>query len=132
MPSDASDWLKFARDDLAAARTLLSDPDIPSRIACFHAQQSAEKALKALLVASSIPFKKTHDLVVLAGLQDIEVSAELTPIDLLLLHPWAVEARYPGDLPDVSDDEAAEVVATAASVFDIAARWIQPMEPPNR
>ncbi len=132
MPTDASDWLQFAHDDLAAARTLLSDPDLPSRIACFHAQQSAEKALKALLVASSIPFKKAHDLVVLAGLQDIEVGAELAPIDLLLLHPWAVEARYPGDLPDASDDEAVEVVSTAANVFDIAARRIRPMQPPDR
>jgi HEPN domain-containing protein len=124
MPTDASNWLQFAHDDLAAARTLLSDPDIPSRIACFHAQQAAEKALKALLVASSIPFKKTHDLVVLAGLQDAEVGAELASIDLLLLHPWAVEGRYPGDLPDATDAEAAEVVSTASTLFDIAARRI--------
>ncbi len=95
-------------------------------------RSTAEKALEALLVTSSIPFKKTHDLVVLAGLQDVEVRAELAPIDLLVLHPWAVEARYPGDLPDASDDEAAEVVSTAASVFDIAARRIRPIEPEDR
>lgn len=124
MPADASNWLQFARDDLAAARTLMADTEIPSRIACFHAQQAAEKALKALLVASSIPFTKTHDLVVLAGLQNDAVSEELALVDLLLLHPWAVEARYPGDLPDASDHEAAEVVATAASIFDIAERWV--------
>jgi HEPN domain-containing protein len=122
MPTEASSWLRFAHDDLAAARTLLADPDLPSRIACFHAQQSAEKALKALLIASSIPFKKTHDLVVLAGLQNTDVGEELESIDLLLLHPWAVEARYPGDLPDASDEEAALVVATAATVCAIATR----------
>ena len=124
MPADASNWLQFARDDLAAARTLMADTEIPSRIACFHAQQAAEKALKALLVASSIPFTKTHDLVVLAGLQNDAVSEELALVDLLLLHPWVAEARYPGDLPDASDHEAAEVVATAASIFDIAERWV--------
>ncbi len=87
MPTEASDWLQLVHDDLAAARTLLADPNIPSHIACFHAQQASEKALKALLVASSTPFKKPHDLVVLAGLQDVEISAELAPIDLLILHP---------------------------------------------
>ena len=124
MQTEAANWLQFAHDDLAAARTLLADPDLPSRIACFHAQQSAEKALKALLIASSIPFKKTHDLVVLAGLQDLNVSQELDSVDLILLHPWAVEARYPGDLPDATDEEAAVVVETAATVFEIASRRI--------
>ena len=120
MPTEASNWLRFAHDDLAAARTLLADSDLPSRIARFHAQQSAEKALKAQLIASAIPFKKTHDLVVLAGLQNTDISEELESIDLMLLHPWAVEARYPGNLPDVSDEEAALVVATAATVCAIA------------
>ncbi len=58
----------FAEADLRAAQLLSLDSGVPGRISCFHAQQAAEKALKALLVANDIPFRKTHDLVVLVGL----------------------------------------------------------------
>ena len=104
MSANARDWLAFATADLRAARLLLSDPGVPSRIACFHAQHAAEKALKATLVAESTPFKKTHDIVVLAGLAPAELSAALATVDVLILQPWAVEGRYPGDLPDAAAD----------------------------
>ncbi len=42
--SDPHEWLRFAHDDLAAARLLLTDVELPPRMACFHAQQAAEKA----------------------------------------------------------------------------------------
>lgn len=67
--SDPSEWLRFAQADLAASRLLLTDAELPFRLACFHAQRAAEKALKAALVQGSVEFRKTHDLVVLAGLQ---------------------------------------------------------------
>ena len=67
--SDPSEWLRFAQADLAASRLLLTDAELPFRLACFHAQQAAEKALKAALVQGSVEFRKSHDLVVLAGLQ---------------------------------------------------------------
>ena len=66
--SDPHEWLRFAQDDLAAARLLLTDVEVPARLACFHAQeQAAEKALKASLVQAAIQFRKTHDLVVLVA-----------------------------------------------------------------
>jgi HEPN domain-containing protein len=116
--ADARDWLVFAGADLRAARLLVADGDVPSRIACFHAQQAAEKALKAALVAESTPFRKTHDIVVLAGLVPAVLAAELATLDLLVLQPWAVEGRYPGDLPDATDAEADEVVATAVAIVE--------------
>jgi len=67
--SDAQLWLRFAQDDLAAARLLATSSELPARLSCFHAQQAAEKAMKASLVHASIPFRKTHDLVVLLDLQ---------------------------------------------------------------
>ncbi|MGH2733701.1 MAG: HEPN domain-containing protein [Actinomycetota bacterium] len=33
---------------------------------CFLAHWAAEKALKAMLIALAVPFKKTHDLIELA------------------------------------------------------------------
>ena len=67
-PSDPTEWLRFAHDDLAAARLLLADPGLPARLACLHAQHAAEKALKASLIDASIHFRKTHDRAVLVAL----------------------------------------------------------------
>ncbi len=35
MSANADEWLKFAGADLRAARLLLADTAVPSRIACF-------------------------------------------------------------------------------------------------
>ena len=34
-------------------------------VACFHAQQCAEKYLKAILISRQVAFSKTHDLLLL-------------------------------------------------------------------
>jgi len=125
VPADANDWLDFARADLRAARLLLTDTEVPARIACFHAQQAAEKALKAALVASATPFRKTHDIVVLAGLAGERIAAELASLDLVALQPWAVDGRYPGDLPDAAEAEAAEVLEVAEAVVEAVRRSLR-------
>ena len=124
MLADKHDWLSYARADLHVAELLAADADVPGRIACFHAQQAAEKALKAALVASGTPFRKTHDVVVLAGLTAAELCAGLQTIDVAVLQPWAVDGRYPGDLPDATPQQAAIVVSTATVVVAAVAAWI--------
>ena len=114
--SDPNEWLQFAQDDLAAARLLLTDVELPARLACFHAQQGAEKALKASLIRAAIPFRNTHDLVVLAGLQPEPVRSEVGGLALQRLQQWAVDARYPADLPDVTVGEANAVVDIAEQI----------------
>ena len=108
--SDPTERLRFAHDDLAAARLLLTDPGLPMRLACFHAQQAAEKALKASLIDAGIHFRKTHDLAVLVALQPVAVRSAVSDLDLQQLQQWAVDARYPADLPDITSGEAAAVV----------------------
>jgi len=55
-------WLARARQDLnRIARCLEAVPPDPED-ALFHCQQTAEKALKALLALHDEPFRKTHDL----------------------------------------------------------------------
>lgn len=114
--SDPLEWLGFAHDDLAAARLLLTDVEVPARMACFHAQQAAEKALKASLLHAVVQFRKTHDLVVLVALQPEPVRSEVSNLDLQRLQQWAVDARYPADLPDITAGEAAVVVAIAEQI----------------
>ncbi|QXD16597.1 HEPN domain-containing protein [Rhodocaloribacter litoris] len=60
-PGSPADWLRRARSDLTLAR--LSPPDgVLREDLCFHAQQAAEKALKALWVALEQPVPRTHNL----------------------------------------------------------------------
>lgn len=68
---------------------------------CFHAQQCAEKYLKARLQESGIPFGKTHDLTVLLNLAlAVEPAWAAFRSDLQALSAFAVAYRYPGDSAD--------------------------------
>jgi HEPN domain-containing protein len=65
---------------------------------CFHAQQCAEKYLKARLCESDIEFGKTHDLVTLLdAVTPMERSWDAYRRDLAHLSVFAVAYRYPGD-----------------------------------
>ncbi|MHC4666256.1 MAG: HEPN domain-containing protein [Planctomycetota bacterium] len=64
---------------------------------CFHAQQCAEKYLKASLCEAGISFSKIHDLVaLLEQVLDIEPGWERFREDLAYLSDSAVTFRYPG------------------------------------
>ena len=75
---------------------------------CFHAQQCAEKYLKARLQEASISFKKTHDLKIL--LNDI-LPIEPTWVNLQnsadSLTIYAVKFRYPGNSSNKSEAKEA-------------------------
>ena len=57
----AGEWLAKADADLRARDGLLAAAAL-SEIAAFHAQQAAEKALKAFLVWNQVEFPRTHDI----------------------------------------------------------------------
>ena len=67
-PTRPDEWLRRARSNLALARAHSALPDVLLEDLCFDAQQSAEKAIKAVLVHHQIEFPKTH---VLAQLLDL-------------------------------------------------------------
>ena len=56
----ARELLQLATDDLTAARALADVPAVSDAIVGFHAQQAAEKALKAALAATGQDFPFTH------------------------------------------------------------------------
>jgi HEPN domain-containing protein len=96
------EWVDKAEGDFA---TLLREtrarklPNYDS--ACFHAQQCAEKYLKARLQEAGIPFGKTHDLPALLDLLlSVEPSWTTLLPDLRLLNLYAVDFRYPGQSAD--------------------------------
>ena len=92
----ARDWLGLANTDLIGAKALFEMGDKFFAISAFHAQQAAEKALKAYLVFQSIRVPKSHDigdLIALIELKDKELSTLLRPC--LELTDYAVAYRYP-------------------------------------
>jgi HEPN domain-containing protein len=87
-------WLIFARDDLDTLDALDQVP-IP-RVTCFHAQQLAEKTLKAQLFDGAIHVPRTHDLIVLARV--LKLDLPVAEDDLQFLSSVYIETRYPPDL----------------------------------
>ena len=90
-------WLTEARSDLALAR--IDKPTLVSWEAlCFHAQQAAEKGLKAVLVHFQVDFPRTHSIGELIGLlegHDHPVPADIQGAKGLTV--YAVHTRYPFD-----------------------------------
>lgn len=118
-------WLTYARSDLNAGRALLGTPEHYFRQVCFLAQQAAEKALKALLVLLEIDFPHTHDLDRLREIVPPGWRVKARFPKLYALSIWAVESRYPGDMPDVVEADAQEALRTAEAVYQIIAEDIQ-------
>src|SRR5437867_8607415 len=87
------------------------------RHACFLAQQSAEKALKAALTFLEVDFQFRHDLDALRNLLPDDWEIRNRHPDLAELTEWAVEARYPGDWPDATVEEARRAFAQARGVL---------------
>jgi hypothetical protein len=56
------EWLDYALHDLVAGEWDLQCQTDLFEDCYFHAQQAAEKALKAWLLWNNVPFRKTHDI----------------------------------------------------------------------
>ena len=72
--------------------------------AVFHAQQCAEKYLKARLEEATIGFARTHDLLMLHQLVlPVEPNWQVLQTPLAFLNPFAVAYRYPGIIATRAD-----------------------------
>jgi HEPN domain-containing protein len=116
------EWIAKAEADFATAQRELGVTDRPNYDGvCFHAQQCAEKYLKAFLQESNIAFPRTHDLADLLGLTlAIQPAWTSMQSDLNTLSAFAVEYRYPGESSDV--DEAKEAVQMCDNVRGVIRR----------
>ncbi|MCY4660982.1 MAG: HEPN domain-containing protein [Acidobacteria bacterium] len=117
---DPREWLNRARSNLTRARNPASGVYLEDL--CFDAQQAAEKAIKALMIARGIEFPYVHDVDHLLSLLEerggaipgtIRRASELTK--------YATVTRYPGTLRPVTEVEYTEAVELAAAVV----RWAE-------
>jgi HEPN domain-containing protein len=118
MPHDAgapSEWLDYAKSDLAMARVPLAPP-MRLESLCFHAQQAAEKAVKAVLIEFGIQPPRVHDIRRLLDLlPSDQPSPELVAASAKLTD-YAVLTRYPGLEEPVSEEEYREALRLAKAV----------------
>ena len=129
----AKRWLLTAEEDLAAAK-ILYDNDMFA-VACFHAQQAAEKSIKAVWyfededpwghsVKKLIDdFPRKNELPELSELND----------SAALMDKYYIPTRYPNGLPDLTPgqvytkSDAAVGLDAACRFIDLCKRWMENM-----
>lgn len=125
-------WVRKAENDLRNIELVLPAEDAPFDTVCFHAQQAAEKYLKALLTVHGRPFGKTHDLFQLLS---------LLPLGLAV--PALVGAKLVGGIGrrtrvgdhrviyEINDNERVVAIA-AVKPRQSAHRWgVEAVPPPS-
>lgn len=122
MPTNASWWVGKAEHDRTAIGALVAAPDPPWDILCFHAQQLAEKYLKALLVHHGRNPPKIHDLETLlkACVEFDNTLSALVPVCALLTQFGGL-SRYT-DTPDEKFEAAAGALVAGAEQVRSAVR----------
>lgn len=102
----------------AASFELTAEPPFAADVV-FHAQQAAEKALKAFLTWHSSSFRKTHNLEEL-GEQWLRFDFALRPaVDKAVpLTKYAWKYRYPGEPENPTRGEAEGALSLARDLYD--------------
>lgn len=112
-------WLENAQADLALARVALPPGGLYEHL-CFHAQQAAEKSLKAVLLTLRVEFPFTHNLQALLDLMPAELLAPAPILEAVELNPYAVTARYPGESEPVTESDYQDALRLAGAVVQWA------------
>ena len=117
MRPEASDYIEKAMSDLATMDILRSHDDYPKGSFCFHAQQYAEKMIKAKLAEMGIRPPKVHNLVLLLEAfpdsPDILRAVEIAGV----LESYAVDIRYPEmGIGRISEEDAELAYASTLEI----------------
>jgi HEPN domain-containing protein len=108
----AGELLAAGERDLKALHLLNQTGQAPHEVIGFHAQQAAEKFIKALLVLNGIFFERTHDLVRLYRLAEQRgISIAVDVEKLRALTSYAVQFRYESCRISLLTSQECEVIA---------------------
>ncbi|HEX5315691.1 MAG TPA: HEPN domain-containing protein [Candidatus Kapabacteria bacterium] len=114
LPESHSIWLNRAEHDWRAIRAIEASHERSWPAISFHAQQAAEKTLKAFLAYHKVKPPRTHDL---EGLLDACISYDTLlgelRIDANFLTQFAVAARYFEVEDEFSEESGQEAIAAA-------------------
>ena len=102
MADESQAWINTAKQDLSIAKHLLNAfHPMPIEVICYHAQQAAEKAVKALIIflhaGDTVP--KVHDISYLLNILEAQLPVSEECFDCAdTLTPYGVAVRYPNEL----------------------------------
>lgn len=123
-PGSAADWLRHASSDLAIAVQSRTEGVLIEAL-CFHAQQSAEKAIKAVLVNSNVEFPYTHNIARLITIvQESGIAWPDKLNDAVELTEYAVQTRYPGVRIEVTEEDYQKALWIAKAVLNWATSFV--------
>jgi HEPN domain-containing protein len=114
-------WWAYVESDLLTIDAAIAYHDVSWVAVAFHAQQAAEKALKAILVAREQSVPRVHD--VLRLLRDVQ---RLTALDDTLvpacsrLNELGNVSRYPDDAGLISERHGRQAAADARDIVRVA------------
>ncbi|MDP3150053.1 MAG: HEPN domain-containing protein [Ignavibacteria bacterium] len=121
----AEHMLTIAGKDLSALRGMAKDEaTFHDEIFGFHAQQTVEKCLKAILSYFGVSYPKTHDLLQLESLcmeNEIKIPEEFSSLSDLT--DFAVEYRY--DLLEEEPVKRSEILASVEAFFNYVQKIVQ-------
>ena len=116
--------LRKANNDLIAAQATLRTGQALDTV-CFHAQQAAEKSLKAILALYVVEYPWRHDMSELLALARPRVP-EVEPFEgpILRMTPYAVTVRYDEEF-EPTLDEATEALEIAQRFHQLSSAVVQ-------
>ncbi|HPC93810.1 MAG TPA: HEPN domain-containing protein [Sedimentisphaerales bacterium] len=120
----AQDWLRYAASDLALARAS-GVPDVMLESPCCHAQQCAEKSLKAVPITYGVGIHRTHSIGLLLDLLGERTLVPPEVEEAAILTDYAVASRYPGDTEPITQSDYEKAVHLAETVFAWARQLVR-------
>ena len=95
MRKEAEAWLLISAEDLQSVEVLFERKLF--RMACYHAQQSVEKVLKAILADHEVDFPRTHNILDLHNaVKKLGYPSIITDEEAFFLNS-IYRARYPSE-----------------------------------
>lgn len=116
---DIQEWIRFAQMDYDSARKMADTfHPVPIEIVCYHCQQSAEKILKAFVIANKGSPIKTHDLAILLKQCSLNTDAfEPYREACTALSSYAALSRYPSNV-EITELQMNQALSYALEILE--------------
>jgi len=114
----ADEWLKYVQADLDVVHLLKAHHRPHLEIICFHCQQAAEKALKAILAYHDEEIPRTHNLFSVMELCEAHCPGIVEEFSdhADWLSGFAAAGRYPNEVETTVEDMN-KAIETAESIM---------------
>jgi HEPN domain-containing protein len=120
-------WFARGDDDITLVQLIIEKEIGSANLACFHAQQAAEKYFKGFLAHHDLHIRKIHDLEILArDCEKIDSSFAELRNDAGLLSRFYTESRYLDDYIEFSREDATKAFAAALHIKEFVLQKIKP------